>query len=116
MNTKTVSKVRRQYDPEFKADTVRLVTEGGHRPSDVCREVGITTQMLGQWRGQLASHMTPEQAFVGPGHDREAEVKQLKRRITILEMERDILPKPSASSRSQKGDPEDALRLDFPVP
>jgi transposase-like protein len=30
---------------------------------------------------------------VGQGNDREAEVKQLKRRITILEMERDILKK-----------------------
>lgn len=103
MNTKTVSKVRRQYDPEFKADTVRLVTEGGHRPSDVCREVGITTKMLGQWRRQLASHMTPKQAFVGPGHDREAEVKQLKRRITILEMERDILKKAIGIFAEPKG-------------
>jgi transposase len=92
MNEKP-AKVRRQYDREFKADTVRLVTEGGHRPTEVAREVGITTKMLGQWRRQLEGHSTPEQAFVGQGHDREAEVKQLKRRITILEMERDILKK-----------------------
>lgn len=90
---KTENRVRRQYDREFKADTVRLVTEGGHRPSEVCREVGITTKMLNQWRRQLESHPTPEQAFVGQGHDREAEVKHLKRRISILEMERDILKK-----------------------
>jgi len=95
MNEKTekTEKVRRQYDRAFKADTVRLVTEGGHRPSEVCREVGITTKMLSQWRRQLENHPTPEQAFVGQGQDREAEVKQLKRRITILEMERDILKK-----------------------
>ena len=114
MNEKT-AKVRRQYDREFKADTVRLVTEGGHRPTEVAREVGITTKMLGQWRRQLEGHSTPEQAFVGQGHDREAEVKQLKRRITILEMERDILKKPSASSWSQNGNQEDALRPDFSV-
>ena len=95
MNEKVekTEKVRRQYDREFKVDTVRLVTEGGHRPSEVCREVGITTKMLSQWRRQLGNHSTPEQALVGQGHDREAEVKQLKRRITILEMERDILKK-----------------------
>lgn len=77
-----------------------MVTEGGHRPGDVCREVGITTKMLAQWRRQLDNHTIPEQAFVGQGNDREAEVKQLKRRITILEMERDILFTMSYGSRA----------------
>ena len=49
--------------------------------------------MLSQWRRQLEQHVTPEQAFVGAGNDREGEVKQLKRRIALLEMERDILKK-----------------------
>ena len=84
---------RRQYDTEFKAEAVRLVTEGGLRPTAVARELGISSQMLGQWRRQLAQHPTPEQAFVGQGHDRAAEVTQLKRRIAVLEMERDILKK-----------------------
>ena len=72
--------VRRQYEREFKVDAVRLVTEGGQRISDVARQVGVTPKMLSQWRAQLHRHATPEQAFVGPGNDREAEVKQLKRR------------------------------------
>jgi len=93
MNENTEKKVRRQYDRAFKADAVHLVTEGGHRPTDVAREVGITPKMLSQWRRQLETHATPEQAFVGQGHDREVEVKQLKRRITTLEIERDILKK-----------------------
>lgn len=84
---------RRQYDREFKAEAVRLVTEGGLRPSHVAHELGISSKMLGQWRRQLARHQAPEQAFVGPGHDREVEVVRLKRRIAVLEMERDILKK-----------------------
>ena len=105
--------VRRQFDRGFKVDAVRLVTEGGQRLSDVARQVGVTPKMLSQWRRQLEQHSTPEQAFVGPGNDRDGEVKQLKRRIALLEMERDILPKPSASLRSQKGNHKDALLLDF---
>ena len=107
--------VRRQFDRGFKVDAVRLVTEGGQRVSDVARQVGVTPKMLSQWRTQLDKHATPEQAFVGPGNDREAEVKQLKRRIALLEMERDILPKPSASLRSPKGNHKDAFQLDFSV-
>ena len=86
-------KARRQYDREFKAEAVRLVTENGLRPADVARELGISSKMLGQWRRQLAQHATPEQAFVGQGQDRTAEVAQLKRRIAVLETERDILKK-----------------------
>lgn len=93
MNENTKERVRRQYDRAFKADAVRLVTEGGHRPTDVAREVGITPKMLSQWRRQLEKQTTSEQAFVGQGYDRETQVKQLKRRITTLEMERDILKK-----------------------
>lgn len=86
-------KLRRQYDREFKAEAVRLVTESGLRLADVARELGISSKMLGQWRHQLAQHPTAEQAFVGQGHDRAAEVMQLKRRIAVLETERDILKK-----------------------
>ena len=93
MNEIAAKIVRRQFDRGFKVDAVRLVTEGGQRVSDVARQVGITPKMLSQWRRQLAQHSTPEQAFVGAGNDREAEVKQLKRRIALLEMERDILKK-----------------------
>ena len=85
--------VRRQFDRAFKVDAVRLVTQGGQRASDVARQVGVTPKMLSQWRRPLEQHATPEQAFVGAGNDREAEVKQLERRIALLEMERDILKK-----------------------
>ena len=84
MNEATNKKARRQYDVEFKVDAVRLVTEGGQRVADVARQLGITTQMLSQWRSKLEQHATPEQAFVGQGHDREVEIKRLKRRIATL--------------------------------
>ncbi len=86
-------KQRQQYDRAFKAEAVRLITEGGLRAVDVARELGISSKMLGQWRRQLAQHPTPEQTLVGPGQDRAAEVTQMKRRIAVLEMERDILKK-----------------------
>lgn len=59
----------------------------------MARQVGITPKLLRQWRHQFEQHPTSEQAFVGQGHDREAEVKRLQRRIAVLEMEREILKK-----------------------
>ena len=72
---------------------MRLITEGRLRPADVARELGISSKMLSQWSRQLAQHPTPEQASVGQGQERAVEVVQLKRRIAVLEMERDILKK-----------------------
>ncbi len=88
MNQSNMKMVRRQFDRDFKVDAVRSVTEGGQRVSDVARHVGVTPKMLNQWRRQLEQHSTPEQAFVDPSNGREGEVKQLKRRIALLEMER----------------------------
>lgn len=115
MNESNTKIVWRQFDRDFKVDAVGLV-KGGQRLSDVARQVGVTPKMLSQWRRQLEQHSTPEQAFVGLGNDRESEVKQLKRRIALLETERDILKKPSASLRSQNRDHKDAFWVDFSVP
>jgi len=93
MNETQKKSARRQFDRGFKVDAVRMVTEGGQRLSDVARQLGVTPKMLSQWRRQLEQHTTPEKAFVGQGNDREAEIKQLKRRVALLEMERDILKK-----------------------
>ena len=103
MNEIQTKVVRRQFDRGFKVDAVRLVSERGQRLSDVARQVGVTPKMLSQWRRQLEQHATPEQAFVGAGNDREAEVKQLKRRIALLEMERDILKKAIGIFAEPKG-------------
>jgi transposase len=86
-------KQRRQYDHQFKAEAVRLVTQGGQRPTVVARELGITSKMLGQWRKQLERYPSAEQAFVGQGRDRDLEVARLRRRVAVLEAERDVLKK-----------------------
>ena len=72
---------------------MRLVTEGGRRPTVVARELGITSKMLGQWRKQLEQYPSAQQAFVGQGHERDLEVARLRRRVLVLEAERDVLKK-----------------------
>jgi transposase-like protein len=41
---------RRHFTPEFKAQTVKLATEGGHPLSQVAADLGIRASLLRRWR------------------------------------------------------------------
>ena len=40
---------RRKFTPEFRAQSVRLVTETGRPVAHVAAEIGIGAQLLGRW-------------------------------------------------------------------
>jgi transposase len=40
---------RRRFTPEFRAQSVRLVTETGRPVAHVAAEIGIGAQLLGRW-------------------------------------------------------------------
>ena len=84
---------RRQFDAAFKAEAVRLVTEGGLTQAQVARQLGIEAKRISHWRKQMHAHSTPERAFPGQGHDHDAELARLRRENAALRMERDILKK-----------------------
>ncbi len=84
---------RRQYDREFKLEAVRLVTEGGRRVSEVARDLGIHENLLYNWRRKYLGDTV--HAFPGKGHLKPAdeELRRLKRELTDVKEERDILKK-----------------------
>jgi len=84
-------KTRRRYDRAFKEGAVRLVIENGQTLAGTARDLGITENMLSRWRKEYLEDR--EHAFPGKGRMKpeEAELHQLKGRITELEQEREIL-------------------------
>jgi transposase len=84
---------RKQYEREFKANAVRMVTERGRRLSEVARDLGINENMLWRWKRELSEE--PEQAFPGKGHlqDKDEEIRQLRKELADVREERDILKK-----------------------
>lgn len=84
---------RRQFDTAFKAEAVRLVTEGGLTQAQAARQLGIAAKRISQWKKQLQEHGTPQRAFPGPGHEHDVELARLRRENAALRMERDILKK-----------------------
>jgi transposase len=84
---------RRQFDAAFKAEAVRLVTQGGLTQAQAARQLGLEAKRISHWKKQLQQHSTPESAFPGQGHEHDAELARLRRENALLRMERDILKK-----------------------
>ncbi len=90
---KAGKQTRRQYTKEFKLEALRLCEQPDMGPSQVAEDLGINRGMLHAWAKQLKE--SPKEAFRGHGTrtELEGENAALKRRIRVLEEERDILKK-----------------------
>ena len=80
---------KRQFDRDFKISTVKMITEGGHKASEVARSLGILPNQIYLWKKKFSDH--GEKSFPGKGHL--TELAALRRKLRDVEMERDILKK-----------------------
>jgi transposase len=93
---------RRAFTPEFKAETVRLVLEGGKGIPEVARDLDLTESALRQW-------VTRAQADRGQGKPGELttaereELQRLRREVKELRLEREILKKAAAFFAKENG-------------
>ena len=90
-----MSKKRRSFSPEFKAETVKLVLEAGRSMSEVARELGLNLSSVSEWVQQAKAD-----AGTGPPgaltSEEKEELSELRRRVKRLEMEKEILKKAAA--------------------
>jgi transposase len=80
------------YSTEFRAEAVRLAETSGQSIRSVALELGISNQTLGEWIRQ--SHERPPGTPLAA--DERAELTELRRRVKVLETEREILRKAAA--------------------
>jgi len=86
-------RTRRTFPREFKEEAVRMVTERGHRLSQVARDLELDPKLIRRWREELKQEGA--QSFPGKGHQtpEEEELRRLHREIARLQEEREILKK-----------------------
>ena len=84
---------QRQYDKEFKINTVQMILEQDKPVTHFARELGISSKTLYGWISQYKSN--PHHAFVGSGNlkPEDKELKEMQKRIRDLEEENAILKK-----------------------
>lgn len=79
---------RKRYTPEFKAQAVELVAIG--KPaSEVAEELGIGTSLLYKWIGKNLPPGRP----LGDQETNAAELARLRREVSHLKLENDVLKK-----------------------
>ena len=81
---------------EFKLEAVRLIKDRGVSYVQASQDLGVHTSQLRDWVKKLADD--PQHAFPGQGQMKpeQLEIAQLKREVTKLKAERDILKKAAA--------------------
>lgn len=85
---------RKPYPPEFRDETVRLVRESGRPRAEIARELGITSETIRQWIKQ--ADIDEGRRDDGFTTQEREEIAALRRRVRVLEQERDILKKAAA--------------------
>jgi transposase len=86
-----MAKMRRKFTKEFKREAVRLLRTSGKNQTQVARELGVATSVLGTW---IAMVDAEEKTGLTP--DELEELKRLRKENARLQMEVEILGKATA--------------------
>ena len=87
---------RRKFTREFKLEAIRLIKERGVSYAQASQDLGVHVSQLRNWVKAFADD--PQHAFPGHGQMKpeQEEIARLKREVTKLKAERDILKKAAA--------------------
>lgn len=86
---------RRKFEPEFKAEAIRLVLEEGRSVNDVAKSLGIYGSSLTDWVKQAKIDRGKGPAGAPTTAELE-ELRRLRKEVRELKMEREILKKAAA--------------------
>ena len=87
---------RRTFTREFKVEAVKFIQERGVSVAQAARDLGVQGTVLRRWVRERT--LDPQQAFPGQGQMKpdQLELERLRREVTKLKAERDILKKAAA--------------------
>ena len=92
-------KKNQTHTEAFRREAVRLADQPGRTATEVAKELGIHPGQIYNWRTQF-NNLSKGQFSIADGTDyskaEKAEIRRLKKRVAVLEQERDFLKKASA--------------------
>ena len=82
----------KQYPKEYKEEAVALVLEQGYSVPEAAKSLGLASNLLYRWKDQIDAQREGKLL----SEDERTELKQLRKEVKTLRMEKDILKKASA--------------------
>ena len=99
MSKKSGKRVRRTHSDEFRRNAVSMVEDQGYTTAQTARELGVNQNLLRTWRkkyGKAAGESS------GLSESDQEELDRLRKEVSRLRMERDILKKATACFANEK--------------
>lgn len=102
MAKRKTKRPRRSFTDKFKADAVRLCKSGDRTIGQVAKDLDLTETALREWvhRADATTSQASGDALTGEERD---ELRELRKRVKRLEMEREILKKAAAFFAKENG-------------
>jgi len=90
-----MTRKRRVFSDEYKAEVVKLIEESEKSIGRVCRELDLTETAVRRWvtQSEVDAGRGPSGALSTEAHE---ELRRLRREVKQLRMEREILKKATA--------------------
>ena len=82
----------KQYTKEYKEEAVALVRKQGYSVPEAAKSLGIASNMLYRWKDHIETQLEGKTLST----DERNELKQLRKEVKNLRMEKEILKKASA--------------------
>ena len=83
----------KKYPDEFKREALKLAARPGIKVGQVERDLGITPGLIYKWRRRFRVEENSDELRPSAEREAEAEIRRLKRELSIAREERDILKK-----------------------
>jgi len=99
MSERSEKRVRRIHSDEYRRNAVSLVDDQDYTEEQAARELGLNESLLRTWRKKYGKAASSES---GISESDQEELDRLRKEVTRLRMERDILRKATAFFANEK--------------